>query len=181
MNLQYARPDLTELALRVYDRVVHPEFFDCLGMVVLGCGPWKLLLRVHTAGHLWTLTRERFAFTEAITRDGQPLPDQRCLLEHKIRNGRSRRLDLPHGVHYDLGCQLETLEWDLFLRVNDELRADCSRAELAYTFPGQNRLHPQPLSLITASLDRSGLVVHTYHTFPEACTILKTQSLLEWG
>lgn len=179
MAVQFARPDVSSLVVRVYNHLLHPEFFDCHGLTVLECGSCRVHLRLCSAGHLWSLRQGKVVLTEAITRQDQLLPAYRCLLEQKVCSCRTRSAVLPDGVRYDISCQLESLEPELFLRMHDELRADCARADLAYEFPCANRFSPGALSVLSAALNRRSVMLHTYHTFPDRCAILKTQTLVE--
>jgi len=180
MPVQFARPDVTSLTLRVFDRALHPEFFGCRGLSVLECGPLRAQLRLSTAGHVLSLKLGQQVLTEAIIEKHQPLPPVRCVLEQKLRGCRTRSIPLKDGLRYDIGCQLETLEPELFLRVHEELQADCARAELAYEFPSPNRFQPGALSLLSAAVNRHSVMLHAFHTFPDHCAIIKTQTLVEW-
>jgi hypothetical protein len=180
MPVQFARPDVATLMLRVYDRALHPEFFDCHGLVVLECGALRVHLRLCSAGHLLCVRRKQLVLTEAITEKNQSLPPQGCVLQQKVRGCRTRSLPLPEGVRYDIGCQLETLEPELFLRMHEELRSDCAHADLAYEFPSPNRFSPGALSVVSAAVNRTSVMLHAFHTFPDHCAIIKTQTLFEW-
>jgi hypothetical protein len=179
MTVQFARPDVASLVVRVYDRLVHPEFFDCHGLTVLECGNCRVHLRLCSAGHSWSLRRGKLVLTEAITRQDQPLPELRCLVEQKVSGCRTRSAQLAGGARYDISCQLETLAPDLFFRMHDELRADCAQADLAHEFPCANRFSPGALSVLSAVINRHSVMLHTYHTFPDHFAILKTQTLVE--
>jgi hypothetical protein len=180
MSVQFARPDVGGLLLRVYDGVLHPEFFDCHGLALFDCGPLRLSLRLCSAGHLLTFRAQHLAVTEAITEKDQLLPENRRVLEQKLRGSRTRSVPLACGARYSIGCQLETLPPELFLRVHAELQSDCGRAHLAHEFPSPNRFSPGALSVISADVCRSSVAVHAFHTFPDHCAIIKTQTLVEW-
>jgi hypothetical protein len=68
----------------------------------------------------------------------------------------------------------------LYLRVHEELRADCAKADLAYEFPSPNRFSPGALSLVSAAVTRTSVLLHAFHTFPDHCAVVKTQTLVEW-
>lgn len=180
MNVQFARPDVANLMLRVYPRLLHPEFFDCHAQAVAESGPLTIDLRLCSAGHTLCLRNGSSVITEAITERHQPLPKQHCVLEQKLRGCRTRSITLAHGFRYDVSCQLETLEPDLYLHLHDELLGDLSRADLALEFPSPNRFSPAALSMVKLDVTGSSAVVHAYHTFPDHCSVVKTQSLFEW-
>jgi hypothetical protein len=74
---------------------------------------------------------------------------------------------------------VEVLDREVYLRFHEELLSDCDRAALALRFPAGNRLAPGPLSLIQTDSSADSLLVHAFHTFPENCAIVKTQTLFE--
>ena len=67
----------------------------------------------------------------------------------------------------------------MFLNYHEELIVDCGRADLSHRFPSANRLAPGPISLIRTEADARSLLVHAFHTFPDCCAVVKTQSLFE--
>jgi hypothetical protein len=180
MPVQFARPDVASLTLRVFSRGLHPELFEAHAGLQLTAGRVSLHIHLCTAGHWLAWRRDRQAVSEAITETSQAVSPRSCVLEQKVRGCRTRSLSLPNGLRYGVGCQLETLEADLFLQLHDELRQDCETADLAYEYPNPNRFSPGALSVIRTEVARTSAVIHTYHTFPEHCAIVKTQSLFEW-
>jgi hypothetical protein len=181
MAVQFARPDVADLVLRIYPRVLHPEFFDCHALSVFRAGSTNLYLRLCSAGHMLCLRHDKHVLTEAIAEKGRTLPRQHCVLDQKVRGCRTRSVQLPRGLRYDLSCQLETLEPDLYLHLHDELIGDCAKADLAHEFPSGSRFSPAAVSLIKLDVTASSVMVHAFHTFPDHCAIVKTQSLIEWS
>jgi len=102
------------------------------------------------------------------------------VLEQKVRGCRTKSMTLSNGLRYNIGCQLETLAPELFLRIHEELRGDCARADLAHEFPSPNRFSPGALSVISAAVSRTSVTMHAFHTFPDHCAVIKTQTLVEW-
>ena len=63
----------------------------------------------------------------------------------------------------------------VYLRWNDS-----ERVEVAFEFPSATRFSPPPLSLLRVDAQPDSLLVHAYHTFPDGCAVVKSQSLFEW-
>lgn len=180
MTVQFARPDVADLVLRTFPRALHPEFFDCHALTVAKAGPLVIHLRLCSAGHVLTLKHGQTIVTEAIAEKSRELPRQHCVVEQRLRGCRTRSVSLPHGVRYDVSCQLEALEPELYLHLHDELLGDMSRADLSLEFPSPNRFSPAALSVIKLDLTATSAVVHAFHTFPDHCAVVKTQSLIDW-
>lgn len=180
MAVQFARPHVAHLVLRAFPKALHPELFDCHALAVAKAGSLTVHLRLSSAGHTLCLRQGQTVITEAITERNHPLPRQHAVLEQKLRGCRTRSVKLDHGVRYDVSCQLESLEPDLYLHLHDELLGDLARADLSLEFPSPNRFSPAALSIIKLDVSDSAAVVHAFHTFPDHCAVIKTQSLFEW-
>lgn len=180
MTVQFARPDVADLVLRTYPRALHPEFFDCHAVAVAKSGPLTIHLRLCSAGHSLCLRNGQSVVTEAITEKRCQLPSEHCVLEQKLRGCRTRAVTLPHGVRYDVSCQLETLEPELYLQLHDELLGDLAKADLSLEFPSPNRFSPAAISIIKLDVTATSAIIHAFHTFPDHCAVVKTQSLFDW-
>jgi hypothetical protein len=180
MPVQFARPDVTDLVLRIAPKALHPEFFDCHALAIVKAGPITIHVRLSSAGHVLCLRPGKLVVTEAITERGQFFPKQDCALEQRLRGCRNRSTTLANGLQYDLSCQLEQLEPELYLHLHDELLGDLERADLALEFPSPNRFSPAALSIVKLDATAQSLLVHAFHTFPDHSAVVKTQSLFEW-
>ncbi len=179
MPVQFARPDIADLVLCAFERRLHPELFSSRVEKVLSLAGLKVILRLCAAGHWIELTyRDRF-LTEAISERQIPLPSVKRVCEHRIKGGKTQTHTLASGARYTSSCQLERLEPAVFLQAHEELQLDCRTAELCLALPGTNRWSPGPISLIRTELERDSVLIHAFHTFPEFCAVIKTQTLVE--
>lgn len=180
MPVRSARPDVSTLMLRLFPRPLHPELFDVPAGLVVQSGAIRVSVQLCPSGHTWTWQWDRRFITETLAEKDHLLPQQSCILDHKVRGCRTRSLSFSPTMRYDVGCQVETLDPDLFLRMHDELVDDCDKADLSHEFPTESRFAPGALSLVRLELTRTSTIIHAYHTFPDHCAIVKTQSLIEW-
>lgn len=178
MLVSFARPEVADLMLRVFDRPLHPELLECHGLARLTHEDGLLEVQLCRAGHVLMFRRGRQVLTEAISERQQSLPQQKRIMEHRLRGCRTQSFPCA-GVKYSVGCQLEKLNVDVFQRMHEELLADSLKADLAQIYPSSNRFTPGALSVIRADVCDSSLIVHAFHTFPDDCAIVKTQSLIE--
>jgi hypothetical protein len=179
MAVQLVRPDVSDLVLRAYGRALHPELFEHHCGVTLENSKMRLDLRLNACGHVLMLNRGTNCITEVIADQREPLPERYRIVNYRLRGTRTESAELESGLHYDLSCQLERLHVDIFLRLNEELEEDCRRAYIFARLPAVNRFLPGPLSLIRTEVGRNSFLVYAFHTFPEHCAIVKTQSLFE--
>ena len=179
MAVELVRPDVSDLVLRTYGRALHPELFEYhCGMVLTNSG-LKLDARLNASGHVLLLKMGDDSMTEIIADRHAMLPERQRIVDYRLRGCRNESAELNTGLRYDMSCQVERLHLDIFLRMDDELERDCPRADLSTRLPASNRFLPGPLSLIRAEVGRESILVYAFHTFPEHCAIVKTQSLFE--
>lgn len=180
MSVGYARPNVTEIVFHLYGRSVHPELFEVYAETVVAQHEFQARLRICEAGHTVSVTYRNETITEVTTSSNTQLPKRKRVLEHKLRGYRDQSHQFEHGVQYHTSFQLERLDAEIFRGFHQELVGDCDRADIAYQFPIGSRLNPGPLSLIRTDVGPQSLLVHAYHTFPDECAVVKTQSLFEF-
>lgn len=82
-------------------------------------------------------------------------------------------------VRYHVSYQLESVPPDVYLQVHREMQADARKATLAVAMPGSTESSPNCLSYLMTDLVPDGLVVHSFHTFPDNGAVLRIQTLFE--
>jgi hypothetical protein len=175
----YLRPSVSELDYRLYGGPLHPELFDVLAhrrMRHAGC---TLHLWLTNAGHCISWNNRRVCLTE-VTAGDRGLPEFGQLLRHQLRGERCDMLGCLPGVNYQVSFQVETLGPDLFLNVHHEILAGGGKQGLLHFFAPNQRLALSPLGAIQVGAWDGGLSLSTFHTFPDECAVVKTQSLIEW-
>ena len=178
MAVSLVRPDVSDLVLRTYGRALHPELFENHCRLALTNSRMKLDVRLNASGHVLTLRMDSDSITEVIVDHHEKLPERR-IVDYRLRGCRTESAELATGLRYDMSCQVERLHLDIFLRMDEELEQDCRCADLSSRLPAVNRFLPGPLSVIRTEVDRESILVYAFHTFPEHCAIVKTQSLFE--
>ena len=177
------RPDVSRLMFRVYSGPVHPEFFDIAARFSTELTVWRAKFWLCREGHVLQFQAGTHTLTELLTVRDRALPDRRQLLSRYVRANRSEQLSEGPGPRYATSFQLEQVEPDVFPRLHEELLADSSRVQIVHQFGStggpRNRLTVPPLSYMRLEVLPDGLIVHSYHTFPENHAIVKVQSLFE--
>ncbi len=179
MAIQLVRPDVSDLVLRAYGRALHPELFEHHCGLTLSNSLMRLDVRLNACGHVLTLKRGDDSITEVIADQHESLPERGRIINYRLRGSKTESAEFQSGMRYDLSCHLEKLQIDIFLRIDEELEQDCRRADLHARLPAVNRFMPGPLSLIRTEAGRDSFLVYAFHTFPEHCAVVKTQSLFE--
>lgn len=179
MNVQFARPNVSDLVFQVYDRSIHPELATTFAGRAFAHHHYLAEVRICDAGHFVALRMANATITEIAGPADQLLPKRKRSFRQRVHGSRHRSVQFSCGVHYDAGFHVEQLDPDIFLNFHQELAIDAGRVEVAHTFPAGTRFSPQPISLIRVDAQRDSLLIHAYHTFPENCAVVKSQSLFE--
>ena len=178
MTVGYARPNVSDMVLRVFERSVHPELFDTVSETHVKIGSGVATLRLGRHGHLLEYRTEHSTLTEIATSRFAPLPSQFCVVDRRLIGYRTHTVESP-GVRYHCSYQLESAPADIYLTLHRELETDARTSTLAVALPGSSTSSPDCLSLLKCDLLPGGLVVHAFHTFPDDGAVLRIQTLFE--
>lgn len=179
MSVSFARPDVSELVFHIYERTLHPELFTIHGETVINQEQFTAIIRICDTGHVVSFQSPGQTITELLATRKQPLPRRKRFVDKRLRGHCEESHKFDSGVEFHFSYQLEQLDPEIYLNLHEELLIDSTRAVVSHRFPGGNRLAPCPISLIQTDVWPQSLLVHTFHTFPENCAVVKTQSLFE--
>jgi hypothetical protein len=181
MQVQYLRPSAFELAFRLYERAIHPELFEVYASARFSGRNWTANVRISSAGHVVEFRDAAQVVTEVTGPVSHSLPDRGLAVGHRLGGSKDWSLHLPQGLKADFSAHVEAVDPEVFRGLDQELCTDARDATLAFRFPGGHRLQPSPLSVVQVETLPRGMLIHAYHTFPENCAVLRTQSLFEAG
>ena len=179
MKLEFTRSDASQLAFRFFDRVLHPELFDTYAESHLASDRFEAVLRICRAGHAIEFRHDHTHVTEVVGTADQELPRRGCCLVHRLHSGRDLEYE-SDGVAFCCSASVEQVDPEVFDELHEELQQDAPGALLAYEFPVAHRLQKPALSVMQAEVTLTSFLLHAFHTFPEAHTIIRTQSLFEY-
>ena len=178
MAVGFVRADVADMVLRVYERPVHPELFETLFVTTMAIGQHRATLRINRNGHSIEFRTRQRTITEVATSKFAPLPQQGCLVDRRLIGYRTHMINSV-GVRYHCSYQLESVPAEIYLQLHREMETDARQATLAALLPGSSESSPDCLSMLKSDLLREGLVVHSFHTFPDNGAILRIQTLFE--
>jgi len=173
------RPKAGELVFQVFGRPLHPELFEICSTRSLDRGGYAATVSITGGGHVVTWRHEGLTLTEVATGAGQPLPQRRRLLSHRIASERSDRLQCRGGATYQTCFQLESIAPELFWSFQEEILTAGGRRGLLHHFEAGGRLSLGAVSWIDVETRPRSLLVQAFHTFPDDLAIVKSQSLFE--
>ncbi len=173
------RPKVAELVFQVYGRPLHPELFEVCQTRRIERGGYQAKIDITTAGHVVTWQYAGLTLTEVATSAHHPLPERRRLLSYRLKGQRDDHVDCRGGIRYQVSFQLEPVEPEVFWTFQQELLIDGARQGMLYRFDSSGRMALGALSYVNAESRNRSLLVQAFHTFPDDCAIVKSQSLFQ--
>jgi hypothetical protein len=173
------RPKVAELTFQIYGRALHPELFQVYRTRTVQRGPFQATIQITSAGHVLTWRYHGMTLTEVATAAHHPLPKRRRLMFHPLRGDRSDRIQCRGGVSYRVDFQLEPCDPAVFWTFQEELAHDAELGGIMHRFDSSGRMAMGALSYINAETRSRSLLVQAFHTFPDDCAIVKSQSIFE--
>lgn len=173
------RPKIAELVFQVYGRALHPELFEVHQTRKVERGGYRAKIDITTAGHVVTWQYEGLTLTEVATSSHQPLPRRRRLLAARLRGERSERIECRGGIVYQTSFQLESVPSEVFWTFQEELKQDGQRRGMLHRFDSSGRIALGAISYANVETRSRSLLLQIFHTFPDDCAIVKSQSLFE--
>ncbi|MEZ6045196.1 MAG: DUF2617 family protein [Planctomycetaceae bacterium] len=179
MTLSFVRPDVSEIQYQLFERSIHPELLNRHQGMTIRFKDYEACIHICDAGHTICFKHRNQLITEVVTPIETPLPSQKRIAHHQIRGCRDQEHAFAFGVTYQNCCQVERVDAEVYHQIHEELLLDSRKVRMVCQFPSTHRFSLSPLSLIHTEAIENSFLVHTYHTYPENQSIVKTQSLFE--
>ncbi len=173
------RPKIAELVFQLYGRPLHPELFQICQSQVVRRGDYEAKIAITSAGHLVTWRYAGLTLTEAATAAHHPMPQCRRLLSYRLKGQRNDRVECRGNVSYQMSFQLEPVDPEIFWAFQQELAYDGQRNGILHQFGASGRMALGALSYVNFQARNRKLLVQAFHTFPDDCAIVKSQSVFQ--
>ena len=173
------RPKVAELVFQLYGRSLHPELFQVHKSRTIERNGYRATIQITSAGHLVTWNYGGLTLAEVCTAAHHPLPEKRRLMRYRLGAERSDRMVCRGGVTYQMSVQLEPVAPQIFWTFQEELLADGDCEGMLHSFDSSGRVALGALSYINVQSRNRKLLVQAFHTFPDDCALVKSQSVFE--
>jgi hypothetical protein len=173
------RPKVAELVFRLYGRPLHPELFEVCCSRTVERGAYDAKINITSTGHVMTWHYAGLTLTEVLTASHPPLPQRRRLMSHRLKGRRNDRVECRGGVTYEVSFQLEPVEPEVFWTLQNELARAGAREGMFHKFDSSGRIALGAISYVSVETRNRSLMIQAFHTFPDDCAIVKSQSLIE--
>jgi hypothetical protein len=158
---------------------LHPELFETLACRQVRRDDYTLTVHITRSGHVLTWQAGDFLLTELIAAKSETLPSHGKLVRHRFQGERCGSFQPAIGISYQMSSQMEVLPAEVFVHIHEEILADGAKRGLLYHHSPHHRLALSPLGYITVEAWKNTLSIATFHTFPDECAVVRTQSLIE--
>ena len=119
------------------------------------------------------------AFSTASLAFSAAAPEPGLLFHCHLRREGTAHLRPGGEVEYQSCIEVERTDPEIFRHLCEEAALDAARDGLFHRFRSANRLAPAPLSHLHIDAQAGTLAIQSFHTFPDECAIVRTQSLFE--
>jgi hypothetical protein len=179
MGVSFGRSRVADQAFQVYARAIHPDWLTVRQHRRVTQDGWEADIRIIEGGHAILFRSGAVRLTEVLAGPETALPEPGLLFHSPIRRERSVSLRPGDVVDYQTCFEVERVDPEIFAHLSDEMVLDAVRGRLFHRFAPPNRMAAAPISHIHIEARVKGLSVHAFHSFPEECAIIRTQSLFE--
>jgi hypothetical protein len=179
MGVSSGRSRVADLTFQVFNRALHPDWFATREFRRVEQLGWEADLRIIDGGHAVVFRCGSIRLTEILSGPDTMLPDAGLLFHSHLRRERSTILRPGGTIEYQSCLEVEQVDIEIFRHLCEEIRLDGSRDRLFHHFRSFNRLAPEPISHVLVTARVHDLSIQSFHTFPDECAIVRTQSLFE--
>lgn len=170
------RPKITALNFHLFARSIHPELFEVCASRILERENYTLKLNITTDGHAISFLHDSLVLTEVSAGAHHPLPANLVLLSHPIE-GTNRDATVIHGkIGYQSQIQLECVPPKTFVAIKQQLDQKVECEGLIHRFQSNGRIAFGAISYINIQAFRHHVKVRTFHTFPDTCSVIKSDT-----
>jgi len=139
-------------------------------------GGYNAQIDITSAGHVITWRCGGMTLTEVAASAQHPLPKKRRLLSYRLAGEQHDEVQCRGGVVYKTTFQLETVQPQFFWSFQEELCLENSDTAMLQSFEASGRIALGALSYISVETRNRSISFQAFHTFPDDCAVVKTES-----
>lgn len=180
MNIKQTN-QLESLRFFLYERPLHPELFEIYDDVRIFKPGYEAQIWVTGCTHVISFFRDDQTLAEVVASIDNPLPSRSQVLSLPFRGEKSHEQKRLDGINYMMNMQAEIMSPRVYHKTHHELARQGTRHGLFVPFPMWMNNSLTPFTYINYEAKPNELHILAFHAFPEALTIIKTQSIFELG
>lgn len=184
MEREQTRPPqqrVEELQFCLYERALHPELFRIDQVRRVEQATYKAEIWVVGLTHVVTVQHGQHTLTELIADDMDLLPKAGLAASFRFRGERDHAQSFGDDMRYILSTQVERMTPHLFPATHRDYVHYAQSREFFVSFEEWEHEGLAPFTFIDFDARANEFHVQAFHAFPEELTLLKTQSIFEFG
>lgn len=170
-----------ELNFNLFERPLHPELFKIYASRHFFQGDYEVTIWIVGCSHVVSVFAHDRCLTELICPPYQMLPKRGLLERFAFRGERSHEMNWSNDMEYMMNFQVDSMSANLYRQTHQDLTAMGKKRGMFVQFPHMIRGEFTPFSYLDYEARVDELALHTWHSFPEQQTVLRTQSLFRFG
>ena len=170
------RPKIADLNFHLYGRAIHPELFDPCAFRLIERDNYRLRLNVTSDGHLIVFESDSLVLSEIAASALHPLPAQLQIISRPIEGVHHEKTLFRDRIGYQCEFQLDVVPPKTFFSIAQQLDKNKECEGLVHRFQSSGRMAFGAVSYINIQAFRNHIQLKTFHTFPDSCAIVKSQS-----
>ena len=176
------RPCVSELIFLHYARPIHPEFFRIVASRTVEHSDYALTLHLTSTGHVADFRTnmpdgKRLFATEVATSAHFEMPDS-PVSSLRFKGRQKHSILISEFLQIETTFDCEMLDRKAFMAVQSELVNAGELDGLFYHFGPNGRIALGGLSYLTLETRYKRVRIRAYHTFPESCRVLTTDTII---
>ncbi|MGO9466086.1 MAG: DUF2617 family protein [Isosphaeraceae bacterium] len=179
MGVRFGRSRVTDLAFRVYNRPLHPDWYSTCAFRRIEFRGWRADVRIIEGGHAVIFRSGSICLSEVLCGPETGLPETGLVFHSHVKHERSAALEPGNSIEYHACFEVEQVDAEIFRNLCEEAACDSGPQGLFHSFRPTNRLSPPPISRIHIDSNSRSLSIQVFHSFPEERAIVRTQSRYE--
>jgi hypothetical protein len=157
---------------------VHPELVEVCGSRLIKRDNYQLQLNITTDGHLITFRHEDLIFCEVAAAASHDLPQQQRLVSHTVSGSvNNGPIVLEENIGYQSIVSMDSVDPKMFVTIQQQLDKRVETDGLVHRFESNGRLNFGAISYMHAQSFIHHVRVRAFHTFPDTCAVLKTDTV----
>ena len=173
------KQSIDALKFMLYSRPLHPELFEIHHQQKIIQPNFEAVVWVTGCSHLISFYVGRDTLTEVMAGDNDELPERGLVASFRIRGEKEHEFQHGQGMHYMMNFQVESMSPKLYTQSHHDLAHSATKHGLFVPFPAWRVNGLTPFTYIDYQSTPTSLHVFAFHAFPEALTVVKTQSIFE--
>ena len=176
------KQSVDSLGFKLYSRALHPELFEIYHKHRIVQPAFEGEIWITGCSHVTRFSVGEHHLTELMAEEGDLLPDRGLEAEFRLRGIRGEKQHehvLGGNLRYLMTCHVEIMSEKLYTQVHHDLARAATKHGLFVPFPLWRTNGLTPFTYLDYQTRADSLHVFAYHAFPDALTVVKSQSIFE--